>query len=297
MKEFNLADYPLWTALVTPFKENGEVHYDDLEKLLNQQEQAGNGILILGSTGEALNLNLETRKNIIDFCCSKNLDVPLMAGVGGALIQETTEWVEWLNNQSLHSLLLVTPLYSKPGRQGQTTWFKNLLDAAKLPCVLYNVPGRTGVDMKIDTVKDLVDHPNFWGIKEASGSVEKFKEYCNAATGKKMFCGDDGLMPEFTQAGGHGLISVASNVWPAATHEYVRQNLNGKFTDHDIWRNAADSMFLASNPIPAKRLLAERGDITSATLQLPLIASELESISPVMEQNDLINQWFEKQNA
>ena len=110
-----------------------------------------------------------------------------------------------------------------------------------------------------------------------------------------MFCGDDGLLPEFTQAGGQGLISVASNVWPKATHLYVRQNLAGNFSDHDLWRNAANSLFLASNPIPAKRLLAEKKIISSAKLQLPLIAEDLENLSPVLEQDQLIQQWLEKQ--
>jgi 4-hydroxy-tetrahydrodipicolinate synthase len=296
MSQFNLNEYPLWTALVTPFTDSGEVDYDDLLKLLKQQEEAKNAILILGSTGEALNIDLTTRKKIVEFACSQNLNVPLMVGVGGSLIQSCVDWVEWLNNQAIHSLLLVTPLYAKPGRRGQTAWFQKLLDTAKLPCVLYNVPGRTAVAMHIETVKDVIKHPNFFGIKEASGSVEKFSEYCRAAEGKVMYCGDDGLMPEFTQAGAKGLISVASNVWPKETNLYVQQNLNNTFKDKEIWTEAANSLFLASNPVPAKMLLAERGDIKTATLQLPLHVSDLEDLYPVMDNNTKITEWFKNQN-
>lgn len=297
MANFNLTDYPLWTALVTPFNSNGEVDYEDLLTLLKQQEEAQNAILILGSTGEALNIDLETRKKIVEFTCEQNLNVPLMVGVGGSLIESCTEWIEWLNDKAIHSLLLVTPLYAKPGRKGQTAWFQKLLDTAKLPCVLYNVPGRTAIPMHIETVKDVIKHPNFFGIKEASGSVEKFSEYCRAAEGKVMYCGDDGLMPEFTKAGAKGLISVASNVWPKETHLYVRQNLNGSFTENELWTTAANSLFLASNPVPAKCLLAKRGDIKTSTLHLPLHADDLESLDPVLESDERVQNWFSNQEG
>lgn len=296
MQDFNLKDYPLWTALVTPFNQNGEVDYEDLAKLLKQQEEAQNGILILGSTGEALNIEPAIRKEIVSFCCEQKLNVPLMVGVGGALIQSCQNWIEWLNQQKIHSLLIVTPLYAKPGPKGQTAWFKRLLDAAKLPCVLYNVPGRTAVAMAIESVQELKDHPNFFGIKEASGNVEKFSEYKNAAGEEKiMYCGDDGLMPEFTAAGAKGLISVASNVWPKATHLYVQQNLAGSFTEKDLWKEAANSLFLVANPIPAKRLLQARGDIKNAYLQLPLLAEELDSVDSLLANDERISRWAQTQ--
>lgn len=298
MTNFNLSEYPLWTALVTPFNDKGEVDYEDLAKLLKQQEDAQNGILILGSTGEALNIEPAIRKEIVSFACQQNLNVPLMVGVGGALIDSCREWMEWLNEQPIHSFLIVTPLYAKPGPKGQTAWFKALLDTAKFPCVLYNVPGRTAIPMALDAVKALKEHPNFFGIKEASGSVEKFTEYKNAAgEGKIMYCGDDALMPEFTAAGAKGLISVASNVWPKATHLYVRQNLNGAFTEKQLWTEAANSLFLVANPIPAKRLLAKRGDIKSAYLQLPLLAEELENIEPILSHDERIAQWYSTQEG
>ena len=133
---FDLDNYLLWTALITTFTNEGEVDYEDLSVLLDQQQRANNGILILGSTGEALNLDIETRKQLVTFCCDQQLSVPLMVGVGGSLLKETLDWVEWLNQQSIDSQLMVTPLYSKPGHHGQTAWFNALLDAASMPCVI-----------------------------------------------------------------------------------------------------------------------------------------------------------------
>lgn len=292
---YNLNDYPLWTALVTPFTDEGEVDYDDLFCLLKSQEKAKNGILILGSTGEALNLDDNTKKDVVKFCCAQNLKVPLMVGVGGSVMSSTQRWVEWLNQHPIHSLLLVTPLYAKPGHHGQTAWFRTLLDTSDVPCVLYNIPGRTSVPLNYETVSDLLHHPNFFGIKEASGDLNTFKTFCRAAPGKFMYCGDDSLMPEFSRAGARGLISVASNVWPDATHLYVDQNLVGSFVDIRLWKSAANSLMCVSNPIPAKRLLQSKGVIKSAYLQLPLHENDLNDIEPVLKQDRAIDTWYQQQ--
>ena len=289
---YNLNDFPLWTAMITPFTNEGEVDYEDLLTLLEIQNQANNGVTILGSTGEALNIDLQTRKDIVTFCCNLKLDVPIMVGVGGSLLQETIEWIEWLNEQSIDSLLLVTPLYAKPGYHGQTAWFKVLLDAAEVPCVLYNVPGRAGVQLDYNTVTDLLHHEQFYGIKEASGDVNSFTAYCRAAPGKMMFCGDDSLMPEFARAGAKGLISVASNVWPNATHLYVEQNLKSTFLDTSLWRKACNTLMIASNPIPVKRLLHAKEVIKSAYLQPPLHANDLTDTVPLIQQDLLIKDWY-----
>lgn len=289
---FNLDDFPLWTALITPFTNNGDVDYDDLSTLLKAQEQAKNGILMLGSTGEALNIALETKQQIIRFCCEQELSVPLMVGVGGSMLQDTLDWINWLNDMPVDTLLTVTPLYAKPGYYGQTAWFKSLLDAADVPCVLYNVPGRTAVSLDFNTVNDLLHHENFYGIKEASGDVDSFKAYCRAAPGKFMFCGDDALMPEFTRAGAQGLISVVANVWPRATHLYVQQNLNSTFLDISVWRKACNTMMCVSNPIPVKRLLNAKEVISSAFLQPPLHANDMLEVMPLIQQDQAIKDWY-----
>lgn len=284
--------YSLWTALVTPLLENGLVDYGSLTKLVRQQEEAKNGLLILGSTGEALNLSLAHRKKIIEHVISLKPSTPIMVGVGGSLLEEQLEWVKYLETLSIHAYLLVTPHYAKPGAKGQAHWFKTLMDAVSHPVMLYNVPGRTGVPMALAAVESLQTHKNFWAIKEASGSVERMKEYLKAAHGRPVYCGDDALMPEFAQAGSTGLVSVASNAWPKETNLYVKQCLNKTFDAKELWTKSANALFVASNPVPVKRLLSERGDITSAKMVAPLSHEDMESAAPVMAAQAAIEKWY-----
>lgn len=284
--------YALWTAVVTPLLETGAVDFDSLNRLVRQQEEARNGLLILGSTAEALNLNLTTKKAIIEHVIALKPSSPIMVGVGGHLLEEQLEWLSWLEKQNVHCYLLVTPLYAKPGPKGQLLWFKALMDSVTRPCMLYNVPGRTAVPMAVSAVEALNTHRNFWAIKEASGSVDRMKEYLKAAGGKAIFCGDDALTPEFTQAGAVGLVSVASNAWPKETHLYVDQCLKRTFDAKELWARASNSLFVVSNPVPVKRLLAERHDIRTARMVAPLSHEDMVSAEPVLEADKAVKAWF-----
>jgi 4-hydroxy-tetrahydrodipicolinate synthase len=287
-----LENYALWTAVVTPLLQSGEVDFKSLANVVNAQVEAKNGLLILGSTGEALNLNLKTRKAIIEFVVNMKPDSPIMVGVGGNLLEEQKEWITYLETLNVHAYLLVTPHYAKPGPKGQFQWFKALMDASSRPCMLYNVPGRTAIPMAIGAVKLLNNHKNFWAIKEASGSVDKFKEYRAAANGKQVFCGDDALMPDFALAGSCGLVSVASNAWPKETHLYVEQCLNKTFDAKELWTKASNSLFVASNPVPVKRLMHEQGVIATSLMMAPLSHEDMESATPVLEANKEVTRWF-----
>jgi 4-hydroxy-tetrahydrodipicolinate synthase len=288
----NLNDFALWTAVVTPLTQAGEVDFQSLTKLVHQQVEAKNGLLILGSTAEALNLNLKDRKAIVEHVLSLKPSSPIMIGVGGHMLEEQLEWVKWLESKSIHAYLMVTPLYAKPGPKGQTQWFKTLMDAVTKPVMLYNVPSRTATPLALGAVETLNSHKNFWAIKEASGSVERMKEYLKAAGGKGVYCGDDALMPDFAAAGSCGLVSVASNAWPKETNLYVQQCLMKTFDAKELWTKASNSLFVVANPVPVKRLLAERGDILSATMAPPLSHEDMESAAPVMEANTLVTRWF-----
>lgn len=291
----NVNDYPLWTALITPFNEDLSVDWASLENLVGEQEESGNGLLILGSTGEALNIDGETKQEIITFVKDLKPNVPIMAGVGGHNYPATKAWVQWLETQDLDAYLFVTPIYAKPGVVGQTEWFKGLMDISSKPVMLYNVPGRTGKEMELDAVRALKDHKNFWAIKEASGSVEKFKAYLEASGKGMVYCGDDALFPEFAQAGSCGLVSVASNTWPKQTKLYVDQCLNKSFDAKELWTKAANSLFCASNPIPAKRLLMKEGRIKFDVLQPPLSNMDLTDDSELMDANKNVNEWYKGQ--
>lgn len=286
----------LWTALVTPLNSDFTVDFESMKKLLMEQDEANNGLLILGSTGEALNLSLEEKKHIIQFACEMNLSSPIMVGVGGHDLVETSNWISFLESfNQVQAYLMVTPLYAKPGDEGQYTWFKTLMDQSTKPVMLYNVPGRTGKELSLKAVERLNTHENFWGIKEASGSVEKFKQYHQAANNHPVFCGDDALMPEFAQAGSAGLISVASNVWPQATNLYVKQCLDNSFDAKELWQKASNSMFVASNPVPAKCFLASTGRITHPNLKLPLHHSDMVEMQKVVDANESVAQWLQDQ--
>ena len=289
----NLNDYKLWTAVITPMKEDGSVHYDDLTKVLRDQESAGNGILILGSTGEALNLDDDERVKILEHTLSLGLKAPIMVGVGGININQTMSWVEYLETLDVHSYLLVTPLYAKPGKIGQYEWFHNLLEASTRPCMLYNVPGRTGVKMSFEAIEMLKDHPNFWAIKEASGSTEDFARYVKTAPKAVVYSGDDAMMPDYAPLGASGLVSVAANVWAKKTHSYVNKALAQELNDDEkkLWNECSNTLFMASNPIPVKRLMKIDGQISSDTLRAPLTHKEIEDDSELRSAHSKINEW------
>lgn len=291
----NLNSYSLWTAVVTPLLDNGSVDFESLTRVVKDQDAAQNGLLILGSTAEALNLNLEARKSIIEHVVKMKPASPIMVGVGGNLLEEQKEWITYLEGLNVHSYLLVTPHYAKPGPVGQFQWFKALMDHASRPCMLYNVPGRTAVPMSVEAVTKLNGHRNFFAIKEASGSVDKFKEYLSAAGGKPVFCGDDALMPDFAMAGSAGLVSVASNAWPKETHLYVEQCLKKTFDAKELWTKAANSLFVCSNPVPVKRLMFERGVIKSPKMMAPLSHEDMTSAAPVMDAHEAVTTWFKKE--
>lgn len=286
--------YRLWTALVTPLTPGLKVDTPALKTLIKEQVEAKNGILILGSTGEALNLSLDAKKEIVNFVTELNPVSPIMVGVGGHDLAAQKEWIKWLETKNIQAYLMVTPIYSKPNDQGQYLWFKELMDAVTKPVMLYNVPGRAAKDLSLEAVRKLSTHKNFWGIKEASGSVKQFLEYLCASGNSKVFCGDDGLMNEFARAGSYGLVSVASNVWPKETNKYVEDCLENDLDNVELWKKAADSLFCVSNPIPAKALLAHEGRINSPAMMPPLCAEDMRNLDAVVSYSEKINKWFNK---
>lgn len=293
----NLTDTQLYTALVTPMNQNGDLHLEDLASLIHRQNEAGNGVLILGSTGEGLALSLEDKKQVVKTASSLNLDVPIMVGVGGFNLREQIEWIEYCHEFDVDSFLLVTPLYAKPGPKGQVQWFRALLDAADKPCMLYNVPSRTGTKMSPLVLTELDDHPNFKAVKEASGSIDDYQFYRKTAEQIAFYSGDDGLLPFFAMAGCDGLVSVASNVWPEATHQYVEWCLDGRGPELlPLWQECTDAMFSGPNPVPAKVLLHEKGWIENSTLHPPLIEDDIEDLSILKNADNMIQRWY-KENS
>lgn len=274
----DLNSYKVWTAVITPMNEDGSVDYDSLIKVLKSQEAAGNGITILGSTGEALNLKLETKKQILEFAIEQKLNVPLMAGLGGAILEDQVDFINYLNEIEVHAYLIATPYYSKPGDEGQYEWFRALFDASTRPVCLYNIPGRAATSLSKLAFKRLSTHQNFWAMKEASGSVDEFKAYSELAPSCHMLSGDDPMFGEFTRLGAKGVVSVAGNVWPAKVQKISQQFAEGNFENEKLFTEASKAFFSASNPVPAKAILADKGLIKSTKVLPPLSENDMGSL-------------------
>jgi 4-hydroxy-tetrahydrodipicolinate synthase len=288
----NVKDYPLWTALITPLNNNQTVDFDSLTSLIKEQESSGNGLLILGSTGEALNLTKEECKAVLEHSIKVATTSPIMVGVGGSQYEETSEWVKYLETLDVHAYLMVTPLYAKPGDEGQYAWFKGLMDQSTRPIMLYNVPSRTGMSLSFEACKRLNDHPMLWAIKEASGKVEDFVKYKESTPNAMIYSGDDALTPLFAKNGASGLVSVSANVWPAATNKYVELCLSNKLEEVALWEECSNSLFIASNPTPAKHLLHKLQRIKTPEMKLPLTKNDLKDGSILLESNERINNWL-----
>lgn len=291
----DLHDTKLWTAIVTPFQSSGEIHWQDLQKLLEMQASANNGVVLLGSTGEGLALSLPEKRKVVEFAVGLKLDIPLLVGVGGFDLPATKEWLQFCETQNIDGYLLVSPLYAKPGPNGQCAWFQALLDSVSKPCMLYNVPSRTGSALSPTVLEKLKGHKNLWALKEASGSLADFQAFRKANPEIALFSGEDSLMPFLASLGARGLVSVASNVWPRETAKYVEKSLAG---DHGslfpLWGEASASLFLAANPIPVKALLHELNLIECDFVRPPLCRSDFTKLPLVREQSQKIHSWWEK---
>lgn len=289
----NIQNITLWTAIVTPFTADASsIDYESFEKLLRLQEKAGNGIVLLGSTGEGLALNDKERTEVVDFACSLKLQVPLMVGTPTYNHEAASNWIKQTSNKSIHSFLIVTPLYSKPGARGEYHWYKSLLDLAKKPCVLYNIPSRTGVELHRETLNALRGHANLWAIKESSGSMETVHMLRRDFSEITLFCGDDNLFPDFATHGARGLISVAANIWPQACARFVTEILSKKPTlDYETWWDISKSLYCATNPIPTKYLLKHLGKIPHNSVRLPLSVEDIKSDTELIRANEIIHSW------
>lgn len=285
----------VWTALITPLLDNNEIDYASLAKLAHQQSDAGNGILLLGSTGEGLALSNEEQLAIVTFVCELSLKAPIMVAVGGFNLAHQEAWIKQCNTLPIAAFLLGSPIYAKPGVVGQTHWFNTLLDAAEYPCMLYNVPSRSGTDIAVAALAELQHHKNCWALKEASGDINTFLDYRQHCPEVELYSGEDAMVPYLVAAGMKGLVSVSANVWPRYTHQYVEMALlNQHQSLFPVWHNAIKALFQVANPIPVKVLLRDLEQIQTATLRPPLIVEELSKTNNLMQIHYAMETWFEQ---
>lgn len=265
----------LGTALITPFTTDGKIDYDSLGQLIEHQVSGGTDYLvILGTTSEVPTLTHKEQDEIITYVVKQVAGrMPLVLGIGGNSTAAVVERIEELKEQLVAhfaAILSVTPYYNRPQQEGLYLHFSAVTEASPVPVILYNVPKRTGVNLLPETTRRIYDaHPGkIMGIKEACNSVEQFTETVNIANGDfAVISGDDDLAYEMMEAGGDGLISVASNAWPKEMKKIVQEKdamMQSKM-GHRI-----HLLFVEGNPSGIKTVLAEMGMIKNV-LRLPMV--------------------------
>ena len=269
----------LGVALITPFMENGAIDFAALAKIVDNLVEGGvNYILVLGTTGETPTLTTDERKALIRFVRERVAGrVALMVGVGGNCTREVVASLKSWDLSGYSAILSVNPYYNKPNQEGLYQHFKAIAEASPLPIMLYNIPGRTGVNMAPETIARLAnDFSNIIGVKEASGNLEQM-ERVKAVTPSDflLISGDDGLTVEVIKRGGAGVISVLANAYPKESAEFVHLALEGNIAEADAKLRAFDgiisALFEEGNPVGIKTALHIKGTCSN-TMRLPLVS-------------------------
>lgn len=269
------------TALVTPFTQSGEVDYPAYINLVKRQVESGVDFLVpLATTGETPTLSAEEKQKIFALTKEHCGGLPLVAGCGSNSLPATIENIRNLEAWGADALLVVVPFYNKPTQEGQYQYFKAVAEATEKPIVVYNVPGRTGANMSADTIIRLADEfENIIATKEASGNYSQVSDIIRRApAGFSILSGDDDLTFALMATGGHGVISVASNLAPAEVSSMTRAMIEGDVNTarelHHRLFPLFKACFVESNPIPVKAGMASMG-LMEKYVRLPLsVASE-----------------------
>ena len=269
------------TALVTPFTQSGEVDYPAYINLVKRQVENGVDFLVpLATTGETPTLSAEEKQKIFALTKEHCGGLPLVAGCGSNSLPATIENIRNLEAWGADALLVVVPFYNKPTQEGQYQYFKAVAEATEKPIVVYNVPGRTGANMSADTIIRLADEfENIIATKEASGNYSQVSDIIRRApAGFSVLSGDDDMTFALMATGGHGVISVASNIAPAEVSSMTRAMIEGDVNTarelHHRLFPLFKACFVESNPIPVKAGMASMG-LMEKYVRLPLsVASE-----------------------
>ena len=263
-------------AIVTPMNEDGSLDHVSLENLIEFHiENKTDVIISVGTTGESATLDFDEHSEVIKSTLNiVNKRVPVIAGSGANSTSEALHLTQRSKELGAEACLLVTPYYNKPTQRGLYEHYKKIADEVSIPQILYNVPGRTSVDMLPDTVKDLSTHPNIIGIKEASGNLERSKEILEKCSDNlSIFTGDDKTSARDILMGFKGNISVTANIVPLQMHNMCRLASEGQKDEAEKINNKIDvlhdNLIIESNPIPVKWALSRMGLIKKG-IRLPL---------------------------
>lgn len=263
-------------ALVTPFKQNGEIDFAALDRLVDfHLENGTDGILVLGTTGESSTMtdaeDVAVAQHVVNRVDGR---IPIIGGAGSNSTQESLQKAKGLQMIGCDALLLITPYYNKSNEEGIYRHFANVLDETEIPSILYNIPGRTGCSISEANVVRLAEHPNVMGIKEASGSISYATSVArHLSPNFRMYSGNDDMIVPILSLGGSGVISVWANVQPQLCHDLVASYLSGDY--QSALRMQLDgldlvhALFCEVNPIPVKAALAMMG-LIEETYRMPL---------------------------
>jgi 4-hydroxy-tetrahydrodipicolinate synthase len=270
------------TALVTPFK-NNKLDEDSYEKFIEFQIFNGtNGIVPGGTTGESPTLEYFEHKKIIEIAVKvSNGRIPVIAGTGSNSTKEAIELTKFAENAKADAALIVTPYYNKPTQEGLYQHYKAINDNCGIPIIIYNIPGRSVVDMSVDTMARLFELKNIVGVKDATGDLDRATAQKNKMGNEFiMLTGNDENAYEFNKRGGVGCISVSSNVAPKLCSEFQKFSNNGNDIEakklFDQLLELHHVMFVESNPVPAKYSLSLL-KLMEEDVRLPLVTATEES--------------------
>ncbi|MBI4924420.1 MAG: 4-hydroxy-tetrahydrodipicolinate synthase [Bdellovibrio sp.] len=277
----------VWTAIITPFDQHGNLELSTFKALLkNQKEAKATGVITCGTTGEAATLSETEKKTLIQIALEEleGSQTKVMAGTGTNNTAETLELSKWAFQQGVHGLLLVTPYYNKPTQTGLEKHFLNIADKVNCEIMLYNVPGRTAVSLTAETIIKLAGHPNITSLKEASGNLAFLSEIKNQLilANKKLdlLSGDDALFLPSLAVGTTGVVSVASNLFPrrmtAIQKAFEAGNHQKAKELHQFYYPLFRDLFIETNPAPIKFALSYAGWCKNI-LRLPLVTISLTS--------------------
>lgn len=268
----------LGVALVTPFKGDGSVDYEALARLVDTQLAGGTDFLcVLGTTAETPTLTAEEQRQVCRTIMERNAGrLPILLGVGGNCTQAIVDRLSNDAMEGVDAILSVVPYYNKPTQTGMYAHFAAIAESTDLPIILYNVPGRTGVNMLPETTLRLAaDFKNIVGIKEASGNLEQIEQIIsNRPAGFKVFSGDDGITLPLIRSGADGVISVIGNAFAPEFAQLVHDAMRGDYAEAEAMderlRQMYELLFLDGNPAGVKAVLYLRGMMENR-LRLPLV--------------------------
>jgi len=284
-------------ALVTPMHPDGSLDFAGLERLLRHVTEGGVSYLVVqGTTGESATTTKAEKKEVLNFVKTHNpAGLPVVYGVGGNNTPEVVEYIQETDFDGVSAILSVCPYYNKPGKRGVIAHYSALADACPVPVIMYNIPGRTGINMTPETTVELAQHPNIIGIKEASCIIEQCLEiYRDKPDDFLLISGDDVQAVPIIAIGGVGVMSVIANAVPGRFSRMIRAALNGDFATarRELGHFLAidPHLYEEGNPVGVKKILELMG-VCNADVRMPLMKASDElgaKIQRVLEKDELM---------